>query len=288
MFGFYDFVKNHPTIRKFEVEDLLFTAYDCPIEVDRLDYWTQKNYFAYTVRGHLKWKNLDREIHAKQGDAVFVKKGAHRIYKVSDTDFCALLIFMPDEFIKSVIRKYRVGNRHMSYGEATDAIIPLEVDDVLSIYFDSVLNYFSHPAPPPKSLLKIRFEELIVNLLMRSANQPLITYFREICSDRKRPLKSIMEANFIYNLKITEFAQLCGRSVASFKRDFAKTYHSTPGKWLKKRRLEYGKYLLETTDLNINEITSEAGFANTSHFIKSFKEMYQCPPLHFKKTLTLK
>jgi AraC-like DNA-binding protein len=288
MFRFYEFVNNHLSIRKFEVEELLFTAYDCPIEVERLDYWTQKNYFAYTVHGHLKWKNLDREIHAEAGEAVFVKKGAHRIFKVSDADFCALLIFMPDEFIKTVIRKYGLGNQHNLHESATEAIIPLEVDDVLSVYFDSVLNYFSHTAPPPKSLLKIRFEELIINILTRSAHQPLVSYFREICSGRKRPLKSVMEANFIYNLKMAEFAQLCGRSVASFKRDFAKTYHTSPGKWLKKRRLEYGKFLLETTDLNINEITSEAGFENPSHFIKSFKEMYKYPPLHFKKKLAIK
>jgi transcriptional regulator GlxA family with amidase domain len=54
------------------------------------------------------------------------------------------------------------------------------------------------------------------------------------------------------------------------------------------RRLKYGKFLLETTDLNVNQVSLESGFENTSHFIKSFKEMYQYPPLHFKKTLAIK
>ena len=34
----------------------------------------------------------------------FLKKGAHRVYKILNGDFCALLIFVPDEFIASVMK----------------------------------------------------------------------------------------------------------------------------------------------------------------------------------------
>ena len=62
----------------------------------------------------------------------------------------------------------------------------------------------------------------------------------------------------------------------------------TPAKWLKQKRLEYGRFLLETTNLNINEIALDIGFENTSHFIKSFKAYYDYPPLKFKKMLKKK
>lgn len=285
MFKFYEFVKNHPNLKHLEVDDLLFTAYDCPIEVDRLDYWTQKNYFVYTVRGYLKWKTPTFEYTIGEGDGVFVKKGAHRAYKVLDGDFCALLIFMPDDFIKSAIKTHFPEMKNGHENVTTDAVIPLELDDILSAYFYSVLSYFPQSSPPAKSLLKIKFEELIINILTGSNNQTLASYFRELCCDQKRSVKAVMEANFAYNLKLVEYAELCGRSIAAFKRDFSKIYQTSPGKWLKAKRLEYSKFLLETTDMNINEITLESGFENTSHFITAFKDAFGDPPLHYKKHL---
>ena len=53
MLGFYEFVSNHPTFKRIEVDELLFTTYDCPIEAAPLDYWTKENYFAYIVSGSL-------------------------------------------------------------------------------------------------------------------------------------------------------------------------------------------------------------------------------------------
>ncbi len=283
MFNFLEFVEGNPIFRQFNVDELLFTAYDCPIEVERLDYWTQKNYFVYTIRGSIRWKTPDHEYLIGKGDSVFVKKGTHRTYKVLDGDYCALLIFVPDEFIKTVIKNRIPELQKEQDNLSTDSIIPLELDEMLYTYFVSVLSYFSQPTPPSKSLLKIKFEELIVNIMTSRHNALLIHYFKELCCDKKRSIKAVMEANFASHLKLAEYAALCGRSLAAFKRDFTEIYDTTPGRWLKARRLEYGKFLLETTDMNINEITLESGFENTSHFIKAFKEIFKQPPLHFKR-----
>ena len=96
-----------------------------------------------------------------------------------------------------------------------------------------------------------------------------------------------MERNFIYNLKLEEFAKLSGRSLASFKRDFAAVFKMTPGRWMLRKKLEYAKQLLEITDKNINELSFEAGFESPSHFIRSFREYYHITPFQYKKTLQL-
>lgn len=93
-----------------------------------------------------------------------------------------------------------------------------------------------------------------------------------------------MEDNFAYNLTLEEFARLCGRSLTTFKRDFAEAYHTSPGKWLIQKRLKYSKYLLETTDKNVTELAFECGFENTSHFIKVFRQTFGLTPLQYKKS----
>lgn len=95
-------------------------------------------------------------------------------------------------------------------------------------------------------------------------------------------IEEVMSKNFLYNLKMEEFAKLCGRSLSSFKRDFKAIYKTTPSRWIKRKRLEYSKTLLVESDLNINQICYESGFVNSSHYIKSFKEYYNIPPLQFR------
>ncbi|WP_425237213.1 helix-turn-helix domain-containing protein [Ulvibacterium sp.] len=286
--NFYKFVEGNPLFRQMSVDDVLFTAYDCPLEGSPVDYSTEKNYFCYVFVGGGRWKTPTDEYILKAGDAAFLKKGVHRVFKILNGDFCALLIFMPDEFISSVLRNETNLFINETLEEQTDSVIPLALNQSLIHYFNSLMGYFSQASPPSKSLLKVKFKELIVNIAT-SGHNPLATKcFKEIAASGKKSLKLVMEENFIFNLKLKDFAKLSNRSLASFNRDFVKTYRTTPGKWLKGKRLDYAKYLLETTDLNISEITIESGFENTSHFIRTFRERFHSAPLAFKKQRLIK
>ena len=285
---FYKFVEGNPLFRQMSVDDVLFTAYDCPLEGSPVDYSTEKNYFCYVFVGGGRWKTPTEEYVLKAGDAAFLKKGVHRVFKILNGDFCALLIFMPDDFISSVLKNETNLIINQKFKEETDSVIPLKLNQSLLEYFNSLMSYFSQSPAPSKSLLKIKFKELVVNIATSGQNQLATKCFMEIATSDKKSIKLVMEENFIFNLKLKDFARLSNRSLASFNRDFAKIYGTTPGKWLKQKRLNYAKYLLETTDLNINEITIESGFENTSHFIRTFKEHFKSAPLTFKKQQLIK
>ena len=98
----------------------------------------------------------------------------------------------------------------------------------------------------------------------------------------KIDIEKTMLDNFQYNLKIEDFAKLCGRSLSVFKIDFNNHFKTTPFKWVKTKRLEYAKQLLMESDLNVNQVCFESGFMNNSHFIKSFKEKFELTPHQFK------
>ncbi|MCW5515425.1 AraC family transcriptional regulator [Muriicola sp. Z0-33] len=285
---FYKFVEGNPLFRQMSVDDVLFTAYDCPLEGSPVDYSTEKNYFCYVFVGGGRWKTPTEEYTLRAGDAAFLKKGVHRVFKILNGDFCALLIFMPDEFISSVLKHETDLILAEALDEETDSVIPLALNRSLIQYFNSLMNYFSESDPPSKSLLKVKFKELIINIATGGHNPLATRCFKEIAATGRKSIKVVMEENFIFNLKLKDFAALSNRSLASFNRDFTKIYGTTPGKWLKRKRLDYAKYLLETTDLNINEITLESGFENTSHFIRSFKAHFKSAPMTFKKQMLTK
>ncbi|WP_158635200.1 helix-turn-helix domain-containing protein [Formosa maritima] len=96
-----------------------------------------------------------------------------------------------------------------------------------------------------------------------------------------------MENNFMYNLKLNEFAQIANRSLSKFKVDFFEHYKTTLEKWVLNKRLAYAKQLLATTSKNISEIAYESGFEIISHFSRVFKTKYKASPSVLKKSFNI-
>jgi transcriptional regulator GlxA family with amidase domain len=96
-------------------------------------------------------------------------------------------------------------------------------------------------------------------------------------------LREVMESNFMYNLSIGEFARMANRSMSTFKRDFHGIYHTSPGRWLIRKRLEYSRRLLETSGKSISDVAFESGFENHSHFSRVFKENFNVSPAIYRQ-----
>jgi AraC family transcriptional regulator, exoenzyme S synthesis regulatory protein ExsA len=284
MVSLLDFVYDNCLFKQFKVNDLLFVEYKCVVDETKLTIWSRHNYFIYVLGGKKIWKTPQSKYEVLNGQAIFVKKGANIIHQFLDKQFCALIIFVPDHFIVDIIKHCDIPLAGLKKtGKVSDSVIRINNDTVLNAYFQSVFAYFGNDQSPPASLLELKFKELILNILSSPSNATLCAYFLSLCEKNKACLSEIMERNFTYNMKLEEFASLCGRSLSSFKKDFVATFKTNPGKWLTQKKLEYARHLLETTDKNINELTFESGFENTSHFIRIFKQSFRMTPLQYKK-----
>ena len=73
-------------------------------------------------------------------------------------------------------------------------------------------------------------------MLLR-ARPDLKTFLFDFTDPHKQDLEAFMLKNFQYNAPLESFAKLSGRSLTGFKRDFAVTFNTSPGKWLKDKRL---------------------------------------------------
>ena len=286
MVSLLDFVHDNCLFRQFKVHYLLFVEYKCVVDELKLKVWSQHNYFIYVLSGKKVWQTLRSKYEVFSGQAIFIKKGANIVHQFFDKDFCALIIFVPDHFISDVIKHCDIplSGLKKKTGQS-DSVIPIQPDPVLTAYFQSVFAYFGNNEKPPVSLLELKFKELILNIVSSRYNELLAVNLLSLCEENKACIREVMERNFIYNMKLEEFARLSGRSLTSFKRDFITTYKTTPGKWLARKKLEYARHLLVTTDKNINELTFESGFENPSHFIKIFKQAFQITPRQYKKTV---
>jgi AraC-like DNA-binding protein len=271
-------IREDPIARCFEIGDVLFAQFSCPPETVRI--WTQTDYLMHVVSGTSEWKIAAGPSSAKAGESVFFRKGAYVLPEHSAHDLCVQMYFIPDAFVRETIVHL---SAELPDAGAVDAVVPATVipvvnDAALSAFFQVMRVYFAADEDPPQALLKLKLRELLTSILLSRSNAVLSAYFRSLATWALPPIATIMEANYHYNLPLQTFAELCHRSLSSFKRDFQKYYRTSPGKWLLERRLERAFSLLRTTNLTVTEIMLECGFEDLSHFSKAFKEKFGRPP----------
>ena len=156
------------------------------------------------------------------------------------------------------------------------AILPLAPHALYQSYFDSLRPYeqLAHPTPAPLQELKVR-EGALVLLQAAPALHAVLFDFRE---PGKIDLAAFMEQNFRFNVPLSRFAYLTGRSLATFKRDFGQLFRQPPGRWLVQRRLQEAYFLLQEQGLSPSAVYLEVGFEDLSHFSFAFKKAYGLAP----------
>jgi AraC-like DNA-binding protein len=125
-------------------------------------------------------------------------------------------------------------------------------------------------------LLFLKQKEAILLLLK------LVPAFKNVLFDFSEPgkidLEAFMEKNYHFNVQLKRFAYLAGRSLATFKRDFEKIYHTTPSRWLQQRRLQEAYHMIKEQKKAPSEVYLELGFENLSHFSFAFKKAHGIVP----------
>lgn len=279
----YNYFKNRPGFNKLIGEDYLIIEYKCPLDVEDYQFWTESNLITFVINGKKDWISSGEVYPIKAGDCLFIKKGVYTTRQYFDLDYCVILFFMKDSFIRNFMLKNSDLNQAINIqGRSSKQIFPIEVTETFGSLVFSIFNYFKSGEEIPRNLVEIKFRELLYNIVLNPKNKELINYFVSLKNQSRSSIEEIMLKNFQYDLSMEDYARLSGRSISSFKRDFKNDFGTTPGKWLLNQRLNRAKSLLIGTDLNINEVCFESGFKNSSHFNRSFKDKFGLTPGEFK------
>lgn len=92
-----------------------------------------------------------------------------------------------------------------------------------------------------------------------------------------------MNQHFDKNLSVVDFANLSGRSVSTFNRDFRRKYELTPKQWLIAKKMQKSDALLKA-GASVTDCALSVGYSNVSHFIKAYKQAYGDTPKAISKT----
>ncbi|NML70411.1 helix-turn-helix transcriptional regulator [Chryseobacterium sp. RP-3-3] len=160
---------------------------------------------------------------------------------------------------------------------------------------DSIEGSFNLKNPALKLLMYKIFRETKLNdpSFELSVHELLLNIFSELSdkvehSDKKpgwvRKIDEILHENFTEKLNLTDLSKTIDIHPVHLSRDFQKHFHCSLGAYIRKLKINKSLTLLNTYP-SLAEVALECGFADQSHFIRSFKENTGITPLRYKNLL---
>ena len=207
---------------------------------------------------------------------ILVKRGIYTISEfIPDNGFFeALVIFIPDKFLKAIAFE----NRKSTKEKNETQFVIAKCNSFLNNFSSQYLNYFICDFNRKEKLLQLKLQELFLLLSNSSAKNDVADFLSSSINGASIDIEYIVKTNLLQPLTVADFAKLSMRSLASFKRDFEKQFHSPPKHWINQQRIIYANGLLNSTNKTVSEIAYDCGFENVSHFIKVFKKEFGITP----------
>jgi AraC-like DNA-binding protein len=88
----------------------------------------------------------------------------------------------------------------------------------------------------------------------------------------------IMDANLANPVRMKDIAAAAGLSRSSFSRVFLRSVGESPGRYLRRRRIELAQSLMLSTRKSLAEIALECGLSDQAHLTKSFRRVVGISP----------
>jgi len=130
----------------------------------------------------------------------------------------------------------------------------------------------------------IAIEGLTLELTAESSRDFSKTQCKHIPPWLKRA-EEILNDSFQQQSRLSDIAKIVGVHPVHLAREFHKYLHCTVGEYIRRLRIDYARQQLAESTLPLVEIALAAGFANQSHFSRTFKLNTGMTPSEYRRLL---
>lgn len=250
-----------------------------------IEFFTNSACLAYVVQGIETFHDPDGEaIRLSAGEMLLMPRNAYMVsdFLQQDGPLEAYLFFFDERVASRFIKRSSRTDRHDAEDPAPVKLLPNEAISQLAQSLDPIYSKLS----AKQELVELKLLE-VLHLLSFSATQESLKRFLTFeQTDRpRRNIKQVMRDFPAHNLSIADFAELSGRSLSTFQRDFKRQFGQAPSQWLREARLQHAIELLRTSEETITSISMTVGYSDSSHFIKVFKNRFGRTPKQLRKDI---
>jgi len=255
---------------------VIFYSYLSAIRKEKVCF-SGNNTLVLLVSGQFTFETSVQKISMRKGEMLLIGKnqlGLLTKTPLPGEDYETIVISLQEDMLRKIALEEHIEIREKYIGPP-NVLIP--ANDFLRGYFQSIIPYARSPVgtvTPDMGMLKVKEA---VKLLLQA--KPVMGKFLfDFSEPHKIDLEKFMLSNYHFNVSIEKFAELAGRSLAGFKRDFQKTFGMSPRVWLQEKRLTEAQYLIAKKNMKPSAIYLDLGFETLSHFSHSFKKKFGKTP----------
>lgn len=248
-----------------------------------VEFYTSQPCLTYVIDGQETFTSFDNDdVQIAETEMLLMPRN---MYLVSDfrSAFGPLKSFL-FFFGVGVLEEFLLATKGDEKPDASvDGPLKIKSSSAVNHYMSALMRVYK-PRPRHSAALRIKLLELLYLL----HEQDDTGTFRATISNahshgRKRNIVQIMSKHFLRDLTVKDYAELSGRSLSTFTREFRRIYNKSPQQWLIEARLDHARNLVLSSDLSITEIACSIGYDNVSHFIKTFREHFGNTPKQLRQ-----
>ncbi len=215
------------------------------------------------THGEIRISTADEYINAKAGDIIFLPK-----------QLCY------DAIIENEAEDYLIN--FATNGNDVIFPKPCKLLENAPLYcIDKFLKLAKEQVEKGKRSLRLRgLFYLLVDSIASAASEE--NMLKDSNMDK---VKNILEDEKDY--KISDIAKECRMSESSLRKTFKAYYGVSPAEYRLRYKLDRAKYLLESTDMTLGEISNKLHFYDTAYFCRRFKQYTGLTPKQYSKTKSL-
>lgn len=260
-----------------EKTDISGITYSCYHQVSRQgENFVPQHTLSYQLAGSFVLADGSEVSRAEAGSLHLVRRNQlvkFIKYPPANGDFESLNIFLSEETLRKFAHEYHITSAHHSF---TSPLVAIEMDAVLTNFIKSLQTMIDKGYAAVQPLMEVKYKELLLILLQCQPDLKDILF--DFTEPHKIDLEAFMNQNFRFNVTLERFAYLSGRSLTTFKRDFARIFNASPHKWILQKRLSEAHYLIREKGKTASEIYLDVGFEDLSHFSNTFKREFGYSP----------
>lgn len=254
------------------IPGVIFYSYYSAMRKDKVGFFEHST-LVLQVSGQFTLETAGQKVSMKGGGMLLIRKnqlGEITKMPLESGDYQTIVICLNEEMLRKFALEEQI-DVTQKYTGPLNILIP--ENDFLKGFFQSVIPYVRNPGESvTKELGMLKVREGVKLLLY--AMPGLKDFLFDFSELHKIDLEKFMNRNYHFNVPVEKFAQLTGRSLAGFKRDFQKVFDMAPRQWLQEKRLMEARHLIENKNRKPSDIYLDLGFESLSHFSHSFKKKF--------------
>jgi AraC family transcriptional regulator, exoenzyme S synthesis regulatory protein ExsA len=245
--------------------------------------FVQEHVLCHIIEGELRFTEAEKDTIATAGQTILFRRNL--LVKcekraVGGRPYRIVYFVLERNFVQQYAIRHNI-KRQTAVATHHPTVLFLEPSAPLQGLLESVKPYFDNDWPITATMKAHKLEETIMAL--QEQDPALNAWMFEEDVPGKIDLEDFMERNYKFNVPVTKFAELTGRSLSTFQRDFRRTFGINAASWLLKRRLDAAYEAIATKHQAPVDIYLDLGFEDIAHFSRSFKQAFGVNASELKK-----